>query len=236
MQVHYQPEIHAVTRQLVSFEALCRWHDAELNHVAPDEFIAVAEARGLIVALGAEVLRTVLADLPTLLARWPSARVAINVSGLELAQADFANHFLAIVDRTDAAFTRHLELEITESIFHHDPSTVQLNLKQLKARGITIAIDDFGTGLSSLSRLHTLPFDKIKMDKSFVQGLADPMVRAIIKGMVNLSHEFHKALVVEGVETKEQLHALERMGCTLIQGYVFSPSKPLAELPLVFTH
>jgi diguanylate cyclase len=230
LQVHYQPEMDMGQQQVVSFEALCRWHDPELNQVAPDEFIAVAEARGQIVALGAEILRMVLADLPHILGRWPKARVAINVSGLELAQADFAAQFLAMVDRSQAAFSNHLELEITESVFHHDVPTLQHNLQALKARGITVAMDDFGTGQSSLSRLHTLPFDKIKMDRSFVLALGDPMVQAIVKAMVDLTQRFGRTLVAEGVETPEQLRTLQSLGYVLAQGYLISPPRPLAGL------
>lgn len=231
LQVHYQPEFQIDERRVVSLEALCRWHDPELNQVAPDEFIAVAEAKGLIAPLGTEILRLVLADLPQVLQRWPNARVAINASGLELEQAGFASQFLAAVDAVNPAYTSHLELEVTESIFHRDLPTVRHNLEQLKARGLTIAIDDFGTGQSSLARLHTLPFDKIKLDKSFVHGLADPMVRAIVKGMVDLTLSFQRALVVEGVETSSELEALRAMGCALVQGYLLSPPKPLAQLP-----
>lgn len=230
LQVHYQPEMDLVQQQVVSFEALCRWHDPELNQVAPDEFIAVAEARGQIVALGAEILRMVLADLPHILARWPQARVAINVSGLELAQPDFALQFLATVQRSQTAFLNHLELEITESVFHHDVPTLQHNLQMLKARGITVAMDDFGTGQSSLSRLHTLPFDKIKMDRSFVQALDEPMVQAIVQAMVDLTQRFGRILVAEGVETPEQMLTLQSLGDVLAQGYLISPPKPLTSL------
>ena len=234
LQVHYQPEFQIDTRQVVSFEALCRWHDTEFNHVAPDEFIALAEAKGLIAPLGTEILRLVLADMPDLLQRWPNARVAINASGLELEQANFASQFLATVDEANPVFAMHLELEVTESIFHRDLPTVRQNLEQLKTRGLTIAIDDFGTGQSSLTRLHTLPFDKIKMDKSFVQGLADPMVRAIVKGMVDLTKSFERALVAEGVETAAELKVLREIGCSLVQGYLLSAPKPLAQLPVTF--
>lgn len=181
LQLVYQPEVDLASLKLVSFEALCRWHDDELGHVSPDEFIAVAETHGLIAALGQEVLRQVLLDLPSLLARWPRSRVAINVSGLELAQAHFAEQFLALLDDQATPVAHHLELEITESIFHSDPALVRQHLTALQARGLSVAIDDFGTGQSSLSRLHQLPFDKIKMDKSFAQSLSDPKGRADIQ-------------------------------------------------------
>lgn len=235
LQVAYQPEVELTTQKLVSLEALCRWHDEELDRVTPDEFIAVAEARGLIAALGSEILRMVLADLPALLARWPRLRVAINVSGLELAQPDFAKQFLSTLERHNSAYPQHLELEITESIFHADPLVVRQNMLTLQAHGVTLAIDDFGTGQSSLSRLHTLPFDKIKMDKSFAQGLANDTGRAILKAMVDVSATLNKALVAEGVETPVQQEALIALGCKQGQGYLFSPPQPLDGLLASFT-
>lgn len=235
LQVVYQPEVDLTAQKLVSLEALCRWHDDELDRVTPDEFIAVAEARGLIAPLGHEILRMVLADLPALLARWPQARVAINVSGLELAQPDFAAQFLATLKQHSSAYTRHLELEITESIFHSDPRVVCQNMLALQSSGITLAIDDFGTGQSSLSRLHTLPFDKIKMDKSFAQGLANDTGRAIMKAMVDLCGTLDKSLVAEGIETPAQQQTLIGLGCKQGQGYLFSPPKALSELLASFT-
>jgi EAL domain-containing protein (putative c-di-GMP-specific phosphodiesterase class I) len=230
LRVHYQPEASINPLSLVSFEALCRWQDSELNLVTPDEFIAVAEARGLIIALGEEIWRLVLNDLPALLQRWPHARVAINVSGLELAQPDYASKVLAAIHARGPQLAQHLELEVTESIFHTDLTTVRQNLLDLKAQGLTVAIDDFGTGQSSLSRLHTLPFDKIKMDKSFVQALEDPISQAILKAMMDLASSLQKILVVEGLETQEQSKVLQQLGCQFAQGYWLSAPKSLTEL------
>ncbi len=230
LQVVYQPQIDLPSGQVVSFEALCRWHDEALGPVAPDEFIAVAEARGLIVRLGQAMLQGVLADLPQLLARWPAARVAVNVSGVELAQPDFSDRLQAVLQGADPAWARHLELEVTESVFHHDVRTVRQHLQALRALGLTVAIDDFGTGQSSLSRLHTLPFDKIKLDRSFVQALAEPMVQAIVRAMAQLADSFSRGLVVEGVETREQLHQLMQLGCRGAQGYLLGRPAALPKL------
>jgi len=227
----YQPEIDLLTRELTSLEALCRWHDEELGPVAPDEFIAVAEARGLIVQIGAYLLDKVLTDLPALLQRWPQARVAINVSGLELALPDFSERVIARIQATDAALAKHLELEVTESVFHHNVPVVRKNLQALREVGLTIAIDDFGTGQSSLARLHTLPFDKIKLDRSFVQALEDPMVQAIVKAMVQLTEQFSRTLVVEGIETAEQMRHLLDLRCRVGQGYLLCRPCALQELP-----
>lgn len=227
----YQPEIDLLTRRLTSLEVLCRWQDEELGLVAPDEFIAVAEARGLIVQIGVYLLDKVLIDLPILLQRWPQARVAINVSGLELALPDFSERMIARIQATDAALAKHLELEVTESVFHHNVPVVRKNLLALREVGLTVAIDDFGTGQSSLARLHTLPFDKIKLDRSFVQALEDPMVQAIVKAMVELSRDFSRTLVVEGIETPAQLKQLTELGCHVGQGYLLCRPCAMADLP-----
>jgi len=231
LQVAYQPELDLRTRQLASLEALCRWHDDELGMVAPDEFIAVAEARGLVVQLGQFMLDRVLKDLPAVLQRWPQARVAVNVSGLELARPDFALRTDASIRNVDPALAKHLELEVTESVFHHDLPTVRQNLEALRDLKITIAIDDFGTGQSSLARLHTLPFDKIKLDRSFVLALDNPMVQAIVRAMAQLADNFSRTLVVEGVETPAQLQQLMQLGCRMAQGYLLCRPAALQDLP-----
>lgn len=234
LSVHYQPEVNLTTQQVLSFEALCRWSDTELNQVAPDEFIAVAEAKGQIASLGQEILRQVLRDLPQLLKQWPSARVAINVSGIELAQEGFATQFLNSVSQVNPQYVTSLELELTESTFLFDVPTVRHNLEQLQQAGLTIAIDDFGTGHSSLARLHALPFDKIKLDRAFILNLDKPMVQAIVKAMVQLTGEFNRSLVMEGLETQNQAQSLLQLGCHLAQGYLISPPKKLSELPIQF--
>lgn len=231
LQVVYQPEIDLQTRQVVSLEALCRWQDAELGPVAPDEFIAVAEARGLIVPLGEYMLAHALADLPEVLKRWPEVRVAVNVSGVELARSDFSLRVAAAIRTASPDLARHLEIEVTESVFHHDLPTVRQHLQALREEGLTVAIDDFGTGQSSLARLHTLPFDKIKLDRSFVQALDNPMVQAIVRAMAQLAEGFSRTLVVEGVETPGQLEHLASLGCRMVQGYLLGRPAALAELP-----
>lgn len=227
----YQPELDLFSREVVSLEALCRWHDAELGQVSPDEFIGVAEARGLIAQIGAYSLQKVLSDLPTLLQLWPAARVAVNVSGVELSAPDFADRVAACIHAADVGLAQHLEFEVTESVFHHNVPQVRSNLLGLKDLGVTVAIDDFGTGQSSLSRLHTLPFDKIKLDRSFVQAIGDPMVQAIVKAMTQLADAFSRTLVIEGIQTAEQLQQLTDLGCKVGQGYGLCRPTALPDLP-----
>jgi len=226
----YQPELQLQPRQVLTFEALSRWHDDELGLVTPAEFIAVAEDHSLVRPLGQWVLQQVLHDLPLLRARWPGVRVAINVSGVELAHPEFARgvtHSLAQAPEVQAS---HLEFEVTESVFHHDVPTVLQNLQSLRALGVTVAIDDFGTGQSSLTRLHQLPFDKIKLDRAFVQSLDNPMVQAIVQAMVRLAQQFGLQLVVEGVETLAQLEQLQALGCPSVQGYLLGAPQALPSL------
>ena len=196
LSVCYQPEIDVTSFEIVTLEALCRWHDSDLNEVKPDEFIGIAEAHGLIVPLGEEVLRQVLRDLPSLLKRWPGVRVAVNVSSLELAQKNFAEKTLAKIRLIDPNFCKSLEIEITESIYLLDFEIAQKNLSTLQANSVTVALDDFGTGHSNLLRLFTLPFDKVKLARSFVQELDAPMIQSLLKFIVEISHDFNKTLVI----------------------------------------
>ena len=230
LTVHYQPELDAQTKQVICVEALCRWHDDEFKQVSPDEFIPLAEAHHLIGELGQEILKQVLRDLPQLLARWPQVRVAVNVSSIELTRPEFARDFIAILQSHNPALAQHLEIEITESIHHHDLGTVRQNLLDLKSLGMTVAIDDFGTGHSSLSILHSLPFDKIKMDKSFVDELHQPMVQAIVQAMIDLANNFQRMVVMEGVETASQLETLMNMGAHATQGHFWSSPQSAAHM------
>jgi len=232
LKLAYQPEMDLLSRKVISLEALCRWQDTELGSVAPDEFIGVAEAKGLIVQIGEYLLQKVLEDLPSLLQRWPAVRVAINVSGIELGLPDFAHRVISRIKAVDAGLAHHLEFEVTESVFHYNVPQVRDNLLGLQALGIVVAIDDFGTGQSSLSRLHTLPFDKIKLDRSFVQALDDPMAQAIIQAMAQLANSFSRTLVAEGIETQKQLEQLSGLGCQLGQGYLLCQPCDLKELPI----
>jgi EAL domain-containing protein (putative c-di-GMP-specific phosphodiesterase class I) len=230
LTIHYQPELDIQTKEVICVEALCRWYDEGFKQVAPDEFIPLAEAHHLIHDLGQEILRQVLQDMPQLLARWPQVRVAINVSSMELTRPEFAQDFIAILNLHNPAWAQHLEIEITESIHHSDLSTVRQNLLALKSQGMTVAIDDFGTGHSSLSILHSLPFDKIKMDKTFADELHQPMVQAIVQAMIDLANNFQRMVVMEGVETATQLETLISMGAHAVQGHFWSTPQPAAHM------
>ena len=223
----YQPQVAIETGQIVSMEALCRWTDAVLGPVPPDRFIPVAEETGLIVAVGRQMFRQVLHDLPSLLRVWPDLRVGINFSVRELSEPDFPTWIAQTLSQQRSPMGRHLEIEVTETIFQQDTQAVSERLETLRCMGFSIAIDDFGTGQSSLSRLHTLPFDKIKLDRQFVLGLEKPMVVEIVRAVAGLTRRMGLALVVEGVETETQRAALQALGCPTFQGYLAYRPAPL---------
>jgi EAL domain-containing protein (putative c-di-GMP-specific phosphodiesterase class I) len=227
----YQPEFDLLSGEVTVVEALCRWTDEELGTVAPHEFIPVAEANGLIAQLGQYVLQHVLHDLPALVGRWPQLRVAVNVSVIELEEPGFAAGLQHWLQAPHSFRARHLELEITESVFQRDTERVVRLVQSLRAGGVAIALDDFGTGHSSLSRLHELPFDKIKLDQSFVRALEHPMARSIVRGMQRLADDFERTLVAEGVETPAQLQHLLAAGCHFAQGYLLCRPVRIHELP-----
>lgn len=226
----YQPSFTLKTRKVVSVEALCRWNHPDLGAVAADEFIHIAESNGLISALGDQVLQRVLNDLPTLLSKWPSLRVAINVSGLELAEPGFADRKITVIESVSPLYAKHIEWEVTESHQIIDMELANQHLDKLRKHQMTTAMDDFGVGQSTLVRLYQLPFDKIKLDRAFVLGLNHITCQSIIRAMSSLAANLKKELVIEGVETEEQLSILATLGCSLGQGYLFCKPVGLKEL------
>jgi EAL domain-containing protein (putative c-di-GMP-specific phosphodiesterase class I) len=219
--LHYQPQIDLKTKKIVTMEALCRWSDSKLGNISPAEFIDIAEEFGQIVALGRWVIVQVGKDLPSLLHKYPNLRIGLNLSIRELSEPDFFDWFQSWLDRMPANTAQQLEIEITESTFMKIQPEVATSIQQLRSLGIHIAIDDFGTGMSSLARLHMLPFDKIKLDKLFADQINHPLVFEIIQSMAVLSHKFGKKLLLEGIETQEQEQLAIQAGCDCAQGYLF---------------
>jgi diguanylate cyclase (GGDEF)-like protein len=229
LEVHYQPQIEIGTGGMVGVEALARWRHPERGMVPPAEFVPLAEQTGLIVALGERVLRTACRDA----ARWPGLRVSVNVSPVQFKQRDLAWTVAEALAETGLAPER-LELEVTEGLLLHDTGEALAMLERLKALGVRIALDDFGTGCSSLSYLRKFPFDKIKIDRSFVFGLADqPDGGAIVRAIVHLGQSLGIQTCAEGVETQDQLVRLRRDGCREAQGYLFGRPGPAAEIDRV---
>ncbi len=224
----YQGQNALPSQQLVGVEALCRIAPGPWGEVTPDQFIPVAENIGLIASLERLVFQQLARDLPQLLVAHPNIRVGVNLSIRHITALDFLPFIHSWLDALPQSTIDRLDFEITETYFQRISQPVIDGLHALRARGVRIVMDDFGSGQSSLSRLHTLPFDVIKLDKQFAQQIQHPMVHAIIKAAIAFADEFHLELVAEGVETEAQCQALQNLNCRLVQGFYFSHPQPLA--------
>ena len=222
--LHYQPIVEAASGSVVAYEALVRWFHPVRGLVSPSEFIPLAEETGLIVPLGEWVLRAATHDI----CRFPSqARVAVNVSAVQMRHASLTQTVQAALRASGLAAGR-LELEITESVLLDGGERVHDVLSNLRDLGVHVALDDFGTGYSSLSYLRRFPFDRIKIDRTFIAGLDDPGTAAIVQAIIDLGIRLGMAVTAEGIETAEQLAAVRAMGCTQAQGYLLGRPQPLA--------
>jgi len=228
--VHYQPLLRAEDSAVVEVEALVRWQHPNRGLVAPGLFIPLAEKTGQIVTIGGWVLRRACADI----ARWNQERqqqlkVAVNISPLQFRRIGFLDEVKAALSVSGLA-PRLLELEVTESVLLLGADKTIEILKELRRLGVRVAIDDFGTGYSSLSYLRSLPVDKIKLDRSFIQHLPSSAEDiAIVKGLINMAHLLNLKVVAEGVETAEQAEFLRENDCDLLQGFYFARPAPLDE-------
>ena len=229
--LNYQPIYDLKNERISEFEALLRWNHPTRGLVGPDKFIPVAEQSGLILSIGEWVLQQACHEA----VNWPDdVRIAVNVSTLQFRHPGFTSTVLLALSRSGLDPTR-LEIEITESVFLEGNDAVLGVLNQLRSLGIRIALDDFGTGYSSLSYLRSFPFDKIKIDKSFVDSItSDTSAMAIVRAIVVLANSLEMETTAEGVEDSYQLAELRGQGCTSVQGYYFSrPIDNLAALALV---
>ena len=224
--LHYQPLADARERRIVAFEALVRWQHPTRGLLAPDTFIHIAEETRLILPLGEWVLREACRQA----ARWPGeVAVAVNVSAAQFASAGLVR---SVREALDASGLRpgRLQLEITESVLMGDPELAVRSFRELRELGVRIALDDFGTGYSSLSYLRLFPFDKMKIDRSFVRELttnADSL--AFIRTIVSLGSSLGLRVCVEGVETEEQYEIVRALGCAEVQGYLIGRPQPAAD-------
>lgn len=226
LNLNFQPIVDVVTREVVAFEALVRWQSPKRGVVPPDVFIPAAENTGLIVPIGEWVLRHACQEA----ASWPaSVRVAVNVSAAQLKGPAFVQTVVSALGASGLEASR-LELEITESVIMQESDVSVKILHQLRNLGVRISMDDFGTGYSSLSYLRSFPFDKIKIDRSFIRELVgNADCAAIVKAIVGLGRHMEIRTTAEGVETVEQLAALQALGCSEAQGYFISAPKPARE-------
>ena len=223
-RVYYQPIADTMNGEIYGYEALVRWFHPLRGSVPPTEFIPVAEKIGLINQLGEWVLRTACEAA----ASWSSPlKVSVNVSPIQLINSSLTDTVVGIL-RSTALDPHRLDLEITESdVFNENTRSLEI-LSQLRELGVQISIDDFGTGYSSLSRLSYFPFDKIKIDRSFVINIPDQKDDLdIVRLIISMGKSLHMRIVAEGVETEEQLQSLRKLGCDLVQGYLIGKPGPL---------
>ncbi|WP_198118683.1 bifunctional diguanylate cyclase/phosphodiesterase [Massilia rhizosphaerae] len=228
--LHYQPQVDLQTGRIVGMEALIRWKHPELGMVPPSRFIGIAEETGLIVPIGAWVMRAACAQNKA----WQDAglgklRVAVNLSARQFSAADLVPGIEAVLNDTGLE-PSCLELELTESLFMSDVTPAVELLHRMKSLGINLSIDDFGTGYSSFSYLSRFPIDVLKIDRSFVNDIThDANDAAIVASIIALAHNLRLSVIAEGVETAEQLDYLRHQGCDEMQGYYFSKPLPAHE-------
>ena len=229
LRLHYQPFVIAETGETSGCEALLRWHHPERGMISPAEFIPLAEESGLIVPIGAWVIEQACLEA----AGWAGThRVSVNISPVQFRNRDLPRVILTALTRSGLAPSR-LEVEVTETVLIDDANAALDILRQIRALGVRIALDDFGTGYSSLSYLRRFPFDKIKIDRSFVQELPtrhDSQV--IVQAIRDMARGLGMTVTAEGVETIEQADRLRQTGCEELQGFLYSRPKPAEELDL----
>jgi predicted signal transduction protein with EAL and GGDEF domain len=226
-ELHYQPIFDLRDDQIGGFEALLRWNHPTRGRIAPDQFISLAEETGLIVPIGDWVLRRACADAAT----WTGdLEVSVNVSPVQFKNVNLVESVRGALTSAGLAPSR-LELEITETVLLQNSEATLATLHQLRALGIRIAMDDFGVGYSSLSYFQSFPFDKIKLDRSFISGLSEGNSSlAILRAVASLGANLSIVTTAEGVETAEQLQQIRREGISQIQGYLISPPRSAEEI------
>jgi len=219
----YQPQVNLRLNAVTGFEALLRWQSPTRGAVSPLEFIPVAEDTGIITSIGEWVLRTACLEAAT----WPGARkVSVNVSAVQFKNPNLVTTIMSALGESGLD-PRRLELEITESVMLDARGTALAMLQTLREIGVRVALDDFGVGYSSLGYLRSFPFDRIKIDQSFVRGSSnDPVGHAIVRAIASLGQSLGMTTVAEGVETEEQMARITADGCTDVQGYLISRPIP----------
>jgi diguanylate cyclase (GGDEF)-like protein len=226
LKVFYQPVVRASDLAVIGVEALVRWTSKEFGAVSPALFIPVAEDTGLIHDIGRFVFDRACQDL----ARWPSLKMAINVSPVQLRDPNFASDVVSIVERYDLN-PRRFELELTEGILVNNPTIAKRKLATLKDLGFSLALDDFGTGFSSIGYLRQFPFDVLKVDRSFVRDIGlNATANALIQSLVSLGDAMDLSVIAEGIENEEQLKLLRLVQCEYVQGFLISRPVPADEI------
>jgi EAL domain-containing protein (putative c-di-GMP-specific phosphodiesterase class I) len=232
LRLYYQPQAK-IDGGVIGFEALVRWQNPQRGMVSPGTFIPVAEESGLITQIGEWVLREACREA----ASWSHPlQIAVNLSPIQFRHGDLAGLVHSVLLETGLAPTR-LELEITEGVLVEDFARGLSILRRLKTLGVRIAMDDFGTGYSSMSYLQSFPFDKIKIDQSFISNVkSNPQSAAIVRAVIGLAHGLNLPVLAEGVETKQQLDFLAAESCDEVQGYLLGRPHPIAEYSDLIGH
>jgi EAL domain-containing protein (putative c-di-GMP-specific phosphodiesterase class I) len=226
LALHYQPQVSPDGKTVLGVEALIRWPHSTKGMISPVQFISIAEERGLIVLLGEWVLKRACMDGMA----WPNVRVAVNVSPIQFRHKDFVSNVKRILQETGFPPSR-LEIELTEGVVVEDADAAEWAMMELKALGVQLALDDFGTGYSSLIYLRRFAFDKIKIDRSFLESMEGTGESAIIvHSIVHLGRALGLTVTAEGVETEEQHHLLQAVGCHELQGFLFSKPVPAPQI------
>jgi EAL domain-containing protein (putative c-di-GMP-specific phosphodiesterase class I) len=224
----YQPIVDPRSGRAICCEALLRWNHPAHGLISPVEFIPIAEATGLIVPIGAWVLATACSEA----VNWPAdIKVSVNLSPIQFRRGRELVEAVASTLRSVGLSPSRLDLEVTESVLIDDSATALAMLEELRANGIGVSLDDFGTGFASLAYLNDFPFSKIKIDRKFTENI-DQSARtsAIISGVARITRDLRIELVAEGIETENQLERMRSFGINAVQGFLFSPPVPAAEL------
>jgi EAL domain-containing protein (putative c-di-GMP-specific phosphodiesterase class I) len=227
LEIHYQVQTSIATGGIRGYEALVRWKHPSRGYVPPGEFIPIAEENGLILKVGEWVLR----EACTKAASWePPYKVAVNISPIQFSHVDLPKLILEILAETGLS-PNQLELELTESTIFLDKERSLHMLRSIKELNVGIALDDFGTGYSSLDTLRAFPFDKIKLDRSFMSDVeSNDQAKAVVRAVLALGKSLDIPVLAEGIETEGQLSLLTGEGCDEVQGYLFGRPLPLGEI------
>jgi EAL domain-containing protein (putative c-di-GMP-specific phosphodiesterase class I) len=232
LRLYLQPGVDLRTGQVIGAEALVRWQHPQRGLIVPDRFLSVAEETGLIVPLGAWVIGEACRQLAEWQSRPETAdlHLSLNLSARELTHPDVVANVLGCV-RESGVDPHYLTIEVTESTAMADGDSGFRALRELSHEGIRVAIDDFGTGYSSLDQLRRMPVDIVKVDRSFVSGMADdPTDRALVAAVVGMGRALKLAVVAEGIESPEEAEALRELGCNIGQGFLFAKPLPAEEM------
>lgn len=227
MHLVYQPLVRLSDTRVVGLEALCRWSVEPLGAVPPDEFMPAVETAGLLDEYRTWLLATLQHDVPDLLLRHPQLEVSLNFSLTEVARPGWCDDIKAWLHRMPASTAQRWVVEITEHTYSGDWALVTQLVQALRAQGLRFAVDDFGAGASEMQRLQALPFDVIKLDKTWVQQLQLPDMQARVNTVLTYAQQHGQLVVAEGVETQAQAAQVQALGITVAQGYWFDKPQPL---------